>query len=204
MHMGVVAVGAPLVAFGVAGGRLDPARRWPALLAPIPASLVELLVVWGWHTPALHHFARGSAAGLAVEQGLFLASGLFVWVAAFGGEPGRRAGRAATGVVALLLTSMHMTRVARGKTIAVRGVADRIPACIECHGPAATPKHPAYPRLAGQYPDYLAGQLRLLQQRRRGGSEYVHLMHAFVDRLSPDEIEDVGWYFASLGPIEER
>jgi cytochrome c553 len=89
-------------------------------------------------------------------------------------------------------------RVTQGQMIATRGIGDRIPACVECHGPAATPKNPAYPRLAGQYPDYLARQLRLFQQRRRGGSEYVHLMHAFVDRLTREQIEDVALYFGSL------
>lgn len=109
MHMGVVAVAAPLLAFGVAGGRLDPARRWPSLFSAIPASLVELLVVWTWHAPALHHAARGSSAGLVLEQGMFLSSGLLVWISAFGGERGQARNRAATGIVALLLTSMHMT-----------------------------------------------------------------------------------------------
>ena len=44
MHMAVVAVAAPLIAFGVAGHRLDPTHRYPALFSPIPASLVELAV----------------------------------------------------------------------------------------------------------------------------------------------------------------
>jgi putative membrane protein len=109
LHMGVVALAAPLVALGVAGGGLDPARRWPVAFSAIPASVVELAVVWAWHAPALHHAARSSAAGLAAEQGLFLFSGLLVWMSAFGGPPERRADRAASGIVALLLTSMHMT-----------------------------------------------------------------------------------------------
>ena len=109
MHMGVVAVAAPLLAIGAAGGKLDPVRRAPALLAPIPASMVELVAVWAWHAPALHHLARHSVAGLLVEQSTFLLSGLLVWCSAFGGEAGRRGNRTATGIVALLLTSMHMT-----------------------------------------------------------------------------------------------
>jgi len=109
MHMGVVAAAAPLIALGVAGTRFDPARRWPAIFSAIPASLVELAVVWAWHAPVLHHAARSTAAGLVAEQGLFLASGLLVWISSVGGEPARGAGRAGAGVVALLLTSMHMT-----------------------------------------------------------------------------------------------
>jgi len=109
MHMGVVAVAAPLVALGVARGRFDPVCRAPRLLAPIPASVVELIAVWAWHAPALHHVARHSTLGLAVEQGTFLVSGLLVWLAAFGGPEDGRRQRVGAGVVALLLTSMHMT-----------------------------------------------------------------------------------------------
>jgi cytochrome c553 len=92
----------------------------------------------------------------------------------------------------------------RGKDIAIRGIerAD-IPRCIECHGPAATPKNRSYPTLAGQHAPYLKGQLQLMKERRRGGSEYVHLMHAFVDRLTAEQIEDVARYFASLSPSFE-
>lgn len=109
MHMAVVAVAAPLIAFGVMGGRLDLTHRFPAVFSAIPTSLLELLIVWGWHAPVLHHLARSSAGGLVAEQGMFLASGLLVWLAAFGSESRRSGMRAGSGVVALLLTSMHMT-----------------------------------------------------------------------------------------------
>lgn len=109
MHMGVVAVAVPLIALGVAGGRLDPVRKAPGLFAPIPASVLELVVVWVWHAPALHHAARHSTMWLAVEQGMFLLAGLFVWLSAFGCDTWRGGSRSAAGVVGLLLTSMHMT-----------------------------------------------------------------------------------------------
>ena len=109
MHMGVVAVAAPLLALGVAGSRFDPVRRKPRWFAPVPASLVELLVVWGWHTPLLHHAARGSTAGLVAEQATFLVSGLVVWLASVAGSARSGGARTAAGIVALLLTSMHMT-----------------------------------------------------------------------------------------------
>jgi putative membrane protein len=109
MHMGVVAVAAPLLAAGVAGGRLDPVRKVPRLFAPIPASVLELVLVWAWHAPALHYAARHGTAGLAAEQGTFLLAGLLVWLSAFGGDVRRSGPRRAAGVVGLLLTSMHMT-----------------------------------------------------------------------------------------------
>jgi putative membrane protein len=112
MHVLVVAVAAPLLAIGAAGGRFDPARGAPAVFLPVPASIVELIVVWAWHAPALHHVARQSTAMLVFEQASFLIAGLLVWFAAFGGkkaglEQGRE--RAAAGIAGLLLTSMHMT-----------------------------------------------------------------------------------------------
>lgn len=109
MHMGVVAVAAPLLALGMAGGSLDPVCKFPALFAPVPASILELVVVWAWHAPVLHHAARHSTAGLLIEQATFLVTGLFLWLSAFGGDGTRRANRRAAGVVGLLLTSMHMT-----------------------------------------------------------------------------------------------
>ncbi|HEY1107105.1 MAG TPA: cytochrome c oxidase assembly protein [Opitutaceae bacterium] len=105
LHMGVVAVAAPLLALGVAGTRYDPVRRWPVWFPAVPLSIAELVVVWGWHAPALHHAARHVAWGMAVEQACFFVAGLLVWLASVSG----REERAGAGVAALLLTSMHMT-----------------------------------------------------------------------------------------------
>ena len=109
LHMGIVAIAAPLLALGLAGGALDPVCRAPAWFPPVPLSVVELVLVWAWHAPALHHAARHSFGGLVAEQASFLVAGMLVWLSAFGGDPTRRAERAGAGVAALLLTSMHMT-----------------------------------------------------------------------------------------------
>jgi putative membrane protein len=108
VHMGVVAVAAPFLALGIAGGRADPVARMPALFLPIPISLVELVVVWAWHAPALHHAARHSLLGLLAEQSMFFVCGLLLWLSAFGGKSPPDASRAAAGVIGLLLTMMHM------------------------------------------------------------------------------------------------
>jgi putative membrane protein len=108
MHMGVVAVAAPLLALGVAGGRLDPVSRAPKFFAPIPISLLELVVVWAWHAPGLHHAARHSLTWLLAEQSMFLACGLLLWLSALGGKSPQDPNRTAAGVVGLLLTMMHM------------------------------------------------------------------------------------------------
>ncbi|MDX1583572.1 MAG: cytochrome c oxidase assembly protein [Thermoanaerobaculia bacterium] len=108
MHMGVVAIAAPLIALGISGTRLDPVEKSPRLWAPIPAAILELIIVWAWHAPGAHHWARHSSVGLVVEQSMFLAAGLFVWISAFGGDPETRS-RIGAGIIGLLLTAMHMT-----------------------------------------------------------------------------------------------
>ena len=109
LHMAVVAVAAPLLAIGISGRRYDPVRKWPVLFAPVIASLGELVIVWAWHTPRLHHWARFETTGFVCEQLMFVAAGLWVWMSAFGGSMPRSAERSGAGVIALLLTSMHMT-----------------------------------------------------------------------------------------------
>ena len=109
MHMAVVAAAAPIIAFAVVGGRYDPVGRRAWVAAPLVASLIEMAIVWGWHAPALHEAARHHAWALVAEQGSFLVAGLLLWTSAIGGEHAHRPARAASGVAALLFTSMHMT-----------------------------------------------------------------------------------------------
>lgn len=109
VHMLVVAVAAPLLAFGIAGSRFDPVPKAPRLFSPIPGSVVELIVVWAWHSPVLHDFARHTTWGLLAEQTMFLATGSGLWLSVAGGHDAAASPRRAAGVVGLLLTSMHMT-----------------------------------------------------------------------------------------------
>lgn len=102
-HMIAVAVAAPLIAWGLQGTRLDFAERWPRLISPMPAALVEAMIVWIWHVPALRRLAGHHPAWLALEQASFLAAGLLLWSAVL--APQHRA----AGVGALLVTAMHMT-----------------------------------------------------------------------------------------------
>lgn len=106
-HLAVVAVAAPLLAAALAAvPRPDPTAFASPLFNPLVASLLELLVVWGWHAPALRLAATLSPLAYAAEQASFLAVGLLLWLSVFGGG---RAPRAGAGVLGLLLTSMHMT-----------------------------------------------------------------------------------------------
>jgi cytochrome c553 len=89
--------------------------------------------------------------------------------------------------------------VERGQQIAARGLPDqRVPACRHCHGPGSAPRNPAYPRLAGQFAEYLLLQLELLKTGRRGGSDYAHVMRRVAAGLERDQMQAVAAYYASL------
>jgi len=117
-HMVLVALAAPALALALARSPHDPVPRAPGAMNAIVASMVEFVAVWAWHAPALHHFARGSVVGRALEQLTFLGAGVYLWVAAFGGGPALRRERAVAGVTGLLLTSMHMTLLGALLTLA--------------------------------------------------------------------------------------
>jgi len=108
-HMAVVAVASPLLALAVAGSRFDPSRHRAFAAAAVPLSLLELLVVWGWHLPGLHDLAQLLPPFKVLEQASFLTVGLLLWLCCLGYGAGERRRRAAQGTGALLLTSMHMT-----------------------------------------------------------------------------------------------
>jgi putative membrane protein len=109
MHIALAAIVPPLIVLAVAGTRFDPVRRFPRVLAPIPISLMELVIVWAWHVPALHLAARHDTALFVLEQATFLCAGTLLWLATLSGDREQRRMRAGAGIAALLFTSMHMT-----------------------------------------------------------------------------------------------
>lgn len=89
--------------------------------------------------------------------------------------------------------------IARGRELAFRGDPERrLPSCVECHGPGDAERNPMYPELAGQYPDYLALQLRLFKADNRGGTGYAPVMREIAGRLEESDIRDLSAYYASL------
>lgn len=159
MHMALVAVAAPALALGLAGTRHDPVSRAPALFPPILASIVELLVVWSWHTPELHQLARHSHAAFVVEQGSFLLSGLWLWLAALGGPRQGPRDRTGAGIIALLLTSMHMTLLGALLALPPR-------ALFAAHHHTS---HGALPRMSAIEDQHLGGAIMLVL----GGASYL-------------------------------
>lgn len=120
VHVMVVALAAPLLAIALAGSRHDPTPRAPLLFGPMSASIVEFVVVWGWHAPALHFAARTSLPFLAAEQLSFLGASLLVWLAAFGRQAQATPAGTGAGILALFVTSMHMTLLGALLTLAPR------------------------------------------------------------------------------------
>lgn len=108
VHMAVVAGAAPLLAAGLAGGVYDVVSR-SRVLTPLVASMVELFVVWGWHSPAARDLAEGSVLVRGLEQVSFLMAGLILWLSCLGGSGGEKDSRRLAGTLGLLFTSMHMT-----------------------------------------------------------------------------------------------
>lgn len=87
----------------------------------------------------------------------------------------------------------------RGNVIAQQGLpTQRVPACNACHGSDATPRNTAYPKLAGQYADYLLLQLDLFKQGKRGGTDYTHIMQQVAGGLTAEQMRDVAQYYAAL------
>ena len=83
-----------------------------------------------------------------------------------------------------------------GQSIWRAGVADRgVPACAACHGPTGQGIPIQYPRLSGQWAEYVAAQLTAFQDGTRNNNDP---MRQIAHRLSNDEIKAVADYVAGL------
>lgn len=109
LHMAVVGIAIPVLAAGLAPLVADHPLLRSQLALPIAVSLFDLVVVWGWHTPALHNASRMSGWMLAYEQASFAMASLLVWLLALAAPRGRRENAALAGALTLFFTSMHMT-----------------------------------------------------------------------------------------------
>lgn len=87
--------------------------------------------------------------------------------------------------------------IAAGKTLAsARGASGQ--ACVDCHGADGNnPIDDSYPKLGGQYHDYLAHSLQAYRSGDRGGSVTSDLMANQAKVLSDQQIADLAAYFGS-------
>jgi cytochrome c553 len=68
--------------------------------------------------------------------------------------------------------------------------------CVSCHGADGVAIAPAYPNLAGQYPDYLEQALH----EYKAGSRKNPVMGTFAAQLKDEEIRDLARYFSEQRP----
>ena len=65
--------------------------------------------------------------------------------------------------------------------------------CAACHGVDGIAPIAEYPKLAGQYPDYLAKALR----DYKSGARKNAIMAGFAQTLTPQDIENLAAYYAT-------
>jgi cytochrome c553 len=75
--------------------------------------------------------------------------------------------------------------------------ASGVPACSGCHGPAGAGLPGQYPRLAGQYAEYVATQLKAFKEGARA-NDANGAMRGVAARLTEREIRAVSEYAAGL------
>lgn len=134
-----------------------------------------------------------------------------------GGKPAERPHNVMTGMVAALSTedmrnlAAHFEmqkpkpRAARdpelvrfGQAIYRGGIMSRgVAACSACHGPNGAGVPAQYPRLAGQFAEYTAAQLRAFRSGERA-NDLNRMMRAVAEKLTDREIAAVAEYLAGL------
>lgn len=171
VHISVVAIAAPLLGAWLASGAVLERLPQP-LLSPIPASVLEFIVVWAWHAPMLHELARLSRIAFVAEQASFVIAGVLLWTSALRRGPAA-AGGSGAGVIALLLTSMHMILLGTLLTLAPRPLyTHAITSIGDIYAQLAAQRIGGMMMLIGGGLPYLAGGLylvnRLLRQPQTG------------------------------------
>ncbi len=69
--------------------------------------------------------------------------------------------------------------------------------CAACHNMDGLSTVPDYPKLAGQYPDYMAKALR----DYKSGARKNPIMAGMAAGLTQKDIDDVAAYYGSLHPV---
>ena len=98
-------------------------------------------------------------------------------------EPGRRRGQE--------------SRRARAEDLAGREPASGVPACAGCHGPTGAGMPAQYPRIAGQYAEYIAAQLKAFKDGARA-NDPNGMMRGVTARMTEREMRAVAEYAAGL------
>jgi len=72
-------------------------------------------------------------------------------------------------------------------------------ACVDCHGADGnSPIDATYPKLGGQYADYIEHALQAYRSGDRGGSTTTDLMGSQAKELTDQQIADLAAYYGSV------
>ena len=96
--------------------------------------------------------------------------------------------------IALLLACAFAANAFGAEPIPAEKIKEKAQTCAACHGPDGNGTSPIYPRLAGQYHDYLA---RALHEYKSGERKNA-IMAGFVTTLSEAEIQGLADYYGAL------
>ena len=72
-----------------------------------------------------------------------------------------------------------------------------VPACSSCHGPNGSGIPSQYPRLAGQYAEYTAAQIKAFRSNERA-NDSNQIMRLIASRMTDQEVAAVAQYAAGL------
>jgi cytochrome c553 len=72
-----------------------------------------------------------------------------------------------------------------------------VPACAGCHGPAGAGMPSQFPRLSGQYPEYIAAQLTAFREGKRT-NDANGVMRGVAARMNDRQVRAVAEYAAGL------
>lgn len=111
-------------------------------------------------------------------------------------------------IAALSLLALATPALAAAPKGNVAAGQEKSKTCAACHGPTGNESlDPTYPKLAGQYPEYLAKALR----DYKSGERQNAVMAGFAGALSEEDIDDLSAYFGAqegdihdLSKVDER
>ena len=101
--------------------------------------------------------------------------------------------------ISLLVASFALATAAHGADLAA-GQAKAKEICQACHGLDGNSTVADYPKLGGQYPDYLSKALR----DYKSGARKNPIMAGFAGALTAQDIDNLAAYYASQPPVLAR
>ncbi len=111
------------------------------------------------------------------------------------------------GLAAYYAGQAHKPAAAGDKDLAMQGqklwrggdIPHGIPACAGCHGPAGAGIPAQFPRLSGQFAEYIAAQLTAFREGRRA-NDRNGVMRGVAAHMNDGQIRAVAEYAAGLRP----